>query len=375
MTEANQPIVIDNGSSAIKTGFAGSDKPRVVLQSCIGRVKHTRVMPGGALEESDVYMGSKVVDHRGALILDYMMDHGMVRNWNDMEKLWSYIYSKDNLNAVSEEHAVLLTEAPLNPYSFRQKSSEIFFEGLNVPALYFGVQAILSLYASGRTTGVVLDIGAGVTQVVPVYEGLAIPNAVNRVDLGGDDINNYLQILLRRNGHVFTTSSEMEIVRQIKEKCCLVSFNPHEQELNTINIPYHLPDGQVINLSSETFRAPEILFKPDIIGSEYRGAHDSLVKSIMKTDIDLRKILFSQIVLAGGSTLFQGFGDRLLSEIRKHSSSPKDTKIRIAAPPERIYSTWIGGSILASLSTFKNMWVSKADYLEHGSNIFYQAKF
>ena len=97
--------------------------------------------------------------------------------------------------------------------------------------------------------------------------------------------------------------------------------------------------------------------------------HDCLVSSIMQADMDLRRVLFSQIVLAGGSTMFSGFGDRLLNEIRRHPMSPKDMKIRIAAPPERLYSTWIGGSILASLSTFKSMWITKAEYLEHGSKI------
>lgn len=302
--------------------------------------------------------------------MSYAMENGIVQNWGDMEKIWSFIYSRDNLNVVSEDHAVLLTEAPLNPFSNREKAAEIFFEALNVPALFCSIQAILSLYASGRTTGVVLDSGDGVTHVVPVYEGFALPHAVKRMDIAGRSITNYLQILLRRSGRVFTTSSELEVVRQLKENCCVVAFNPTEQE-KQVNapFPYQLPDGTMVNLGPETFRAPEVLFQPELIGSECRGVHDCLVTSIMQTDMDLRKTLFSQIVLAGGSTMFPGFGDRLLNEVRKHSLSPKDMKIRIAAPPERLFSTWIGGSILASLSTFKSMWISKADYQEHGSRI------
>lgn len=370
MAEANQPIVIDNGSGVLKAGFAGADKPRIVFRSCIGRTKHERVMPGGALEGSDLFIGSKVEEHRGALKLSYAMENGIVQNWADMEKIWTYVYNRDNLNVMSEDHAVLLTEAPLNPFSNREKAAEIFFEALNVPALFCSIQAILSLYASGRTTGVVLDSGDGVTHVVPVYEGFALPHAVKRMDIAGRSITNYLQILLRRSGRVFATSSELEVVRQIKENCCVVAFNPAEQEKQTNDaFPYTLPDGSIVDLGPETFRAPEVLFQPELIGSEHRGVHDCLVSSIMQADIDLRKVLFSQVVLAGGSTMFPGFGDRLLNEVRKHSLSPKDTKIRIAAPPERLFSTWIGGSILASLSTFKSMWISKADYLEHGSRI------
>ncbi|CAE7496488.1 ACTR1A [Symbiodinium microadriaticum] len=122
-------------------------------------------------------------------------------------------------------------------------------------------------------------------------------------------------------------------------------------------------------MGAEAFRAPEILFQPDLIGSESRGVHDCLVKAVMKSDLDLRRTLLSQMVLSGGSTLFAGFGDRLLNEVRKHPLLPKDTKIRIAAPPERLYSTWIGGSILASLATFKSMWVSKQDYQENGASV------
>ena len=121
------------------------------------------------------------------------------------------------------------------------------------------------------------------------------------------------------------------------------------------------------------FRAPEVLFRPDLIGEEYEGLHEVLVYSIQKSDMDLRKVLFSNIVLSGGSTLFKGFGDRLLSEVKK--LAPKDIKIRISAPQERLYSTWIGGSILASLDTFKKMWVSKREYDEEGLRAIHRKTF
>ena len=168
---SNQPVVIDNGSGLIKTGFAGGNVPRATFRSCVGRLKHSRAMPGGVFQGLDYCIGAKAEEHRGALTLTYPMEHGVVHDWNDMEKLWQYVYSKDNLSVNSEDHAVLLTEAPLNPYSNREKSAELFFENFNVPALYLAIQAILSLYASGRTTGVVLDCGDGVTHAVPVYEG------------------------------------------------------------------------------------------------------------------------------------------------------------------------------------------------------------
>ena len=265
-----------------------------------------------------------------------------------------------------EDHPVLLTEAPLNPRRNRDQTAELFFETFRSPALFFAPPSVLSLYASGRTTGVVLDIGDGSMHCVPVYEGHALPHSVTRSDIGGRDVTRQLQLLLRRSGMNFTTTAEAEMVKTMKEEACFVAStgatnDASEKEAKT---QYQLPDGQAITLASERYQAPEVLFNPSVIGSEEAGAADVLVNSIMKSDIDLRSTMFSQIVLAGGSTLFQGFGDRMLYDVR--SRSPAHTRIRISAPPERIYSSYVGGSILASLATFKSMWVTRAEYEEHG---------
>ncbi|KAE8994375.1 Alpha-centractin [Phytophthora rubi] len=390
----NQPLVIDNGSGLMKAGFAGGETPQVVFPSFVGSTKHTRMMPGGAYEGGDVFVGNRVQHHRGLFKIQYAMEHGVVTDWNSMHRIWQHVYSKDMLNVQSEDHPVLLTEAPLNPVANRQRAGEVFFEAFNVPSLFVSPQAVLSLYASGRTTGVVLDVGDGVAHVVPVYEGFTLPHAITRMDIAGRDVTRHLQLLLRRAGYNFQTSAEREVVREIKEKLCYVAFNPTKEEqleaeksalavkdmLSAKTKPssasgddtsaYYLPDGTLLNIGPEKFRAPEVLFRPEIIGSEARGVHECLVQAIMKSDLDLRKTLFSQIILSGGSTLFPGFGDRLLAEVRK--KAPKDIKIRISAPPTRIYSTWIGGSILASLATFKNMWITKSEYEEYGASILHR---
>ncbi|KDO22129.1 hypothetical protein SPRG_10947 [Saprolegnia parasitica CBS 223.65] len=379
MAEYNQPVVVDNGSGILKAGFAGGELPQAVFPSYVGTTKHLRMMAGGAYESGDTFVGSRVQQHRGLFTIKYAMEHGIVTDWDRMQRIWEHMYSKDMLNITSEEHPVLLTEAPLNPAANRVKAAEVFFESFNAPAFFVSPQAVLSLYASGRTTGVVLDVGDGVTHVVPVYESFTLPHAITRMDVAGRDVTNYLQLLCRRAGYVFQTSAELEIVKEIKEKLCYVAFNPAKEEqlahaagdtpssAAQASSEYRLPDGSVLNLGPEKFRAPEILFRPDLIGSEYTGVQDCLVHAILRSDMDLRKTLFSQIVLSGGSTLFPGFGDRLLSEVRK--KAPKDIKIRISAPPARQYSTWIGGSILASLATFKTMWITKAEYEEHGASI------
>lgn len=318
--------------------------------------------------EGEQFIGRKAQELRGLLKIKYPMEHGIVTDWEDMEKIWSHVYT-DELKALSEEHPVLLTEAPLNPRQNRDTAAQIFFETFNVPALFTSVQAVLSLYSSGRTTGLVLDSGDGVTHAVPVYEGFSMPHAIRRVDVAGRDVTHNLQMLLRRSGLNLTTSAELEVVRTIKEKCCYVALNPLKEEKeaasrgdNARKEEFKLPDGNTIRLGPERFRAPEILFNPELVGLEDAGVHQVVVDSINRSDLDLRKALFGNIILSGGSTLTKGFGDRLLADVKRLAL--KDVKIKIYAPPERKYSTWIGGSILAGLSTFKKMWISAEAFAE-----------
>lgn len=377
----NQPIVIDTGTASTKAGFAGGSKPKVVVGTKVGRAKHMRIMPGGALEQeqqgpNSVFVGHRLDEHRGAFILDYPMDKGYVVDggWDSIERIWEHVYSKPNLNAKMDEHPVLLTEAPLNPRHNRERTAEIFFETQRAPALFFSPPAVLSLYASGRTTGVVMDVGEGVTHCVPVYEGHALPHSISRSDVAGRDVTKHMQLLLRRSGLAFTTTAESDLVKTMKEEACYVALNPEkaesERDQGSAKAEYQLPDGETVALSAERYRAPEVMFNPTLIGSEEVGVADALVNSIMKSDLDLRPTLFSQIVLSGGSTLTPGFGDRLLSEVRVRA--PSHTRIRISAPPERIHSAWVGGSILASLATFKNMWVTRAEFEEYGSSILHR---
>eukprot|EP00920_Eleutheroschizon_duboscqi_P041928 GHVT01100604.1.p1 GENE.GHVT01100604.1~~GHVT01100604.1.p1 ORF type:complete len:313 (+),score=26.92 GHVT01100604.1:364-1302(+) len=238
------------------------------------------------------------------------MAHGIVTDWHDIELLWESIFPL--LKANSQEHPTLLTEAPLNPRSHRERAAELFFEAFGVPALHFATQAVLSLYASGRTTGVVLDSGDGVSHVVCVYEGFAIPHAVMRSDVAGRDVTEHLALLLRKAGYIFHTSAEMEVVKSIKEKTCYMSFNPQAEDARTAgdsigDLATHLlPDGSLISVGTERYRAPELLFNPTLVGLEYLGLHELLVSAIQRADLDLRRELFASIVLAGGSTLFKG---------------------------------------------------------------------
>ena len=375
MDEEVTAVVIDNGSGTCKAGFAGDDAPRSVFSTVVGRPKVPGIMVG--LDQKEVYVGEEAQQKRGVLKIEQPIEHGIVSNWDDMEKVWHHtLYSE--LRVAPEEHPILMTEASLNPKQNRERMTQIMFEVFNVPCLYVNVQAVLALYSSGRTTGIVLDSGEGISHTVPIYEGYAIPHAIQKILLAGADLTAYLREILKDRGLSFTTPAELEIVRDIKETMTVVVSDYQEamkdaEESHACEKNYELPDGRKILIGNERFRCPEILFQPSLAGHDLEGVHKYCFDSVMKCDNDVRKDLFANIILSGGSTLFEAMGERLWQEIK--TLTPSNGRIKVLAPPERLYSVWLGGSILASLSTFQTMWITKQEYDENGPNIIHRKCF
>ena len=272
-----------------------------------------------------------------------------------------------------EDYPLFLTECPLNARVGREKTTQVMFETFFVPAMYIAIQAVLALYASGLTTGFVLDSGHSDTSTLPVYEGCGIKHAIyRRLNLDGETLTYYLMQILTNRGYSFASSAYREIARDIKEKLCYVAED-FQQEMDisavssNVEKSYVLPDGQVVTIGNERFRCPEALFQPQFIGMESSGIHEATYDAIMKCDVDIHKELFGNIILSGGTTMLPGIADRMQKEIS--TLAPPSMKINVTAPPQRRYSVWIGGSILASLSTFEQMWISKEEYEEFGPSI------
>jgi len=269
----------------------------------------------------------------------------------------------------------------LNPKANRERVTQIMFETFEVPAMYLAIQAVLSLYASGRTTGIVIDSGDDVSRTVPIFEGYALPHAILCLGLGGRDLTEYMRKLLLERGYPFSTTGggNFEIVRDVKEKVSYVAldFDAEMQaaaESSDKEKTYELPDGSTIAVGSERFRCPEALFQPSLLGKEATGIHDLTFESIMKCDVDLPpRRLYGNVVLSGGSTLFSGFGERLTKELK--ALAPSSMEIEVVAPPEHGYSAWLGASKLSLLSSFQQMWVTKGEYNESGPTIVHRKCF
>merc|ERR1712098_42916 len=293
MADEIAALVVDNGSGMMKAGGAGDEAPRAVFPSIVGRPKNVSVMVG--MDQKDHFVGTEADQKRGMLKLTYPVEHGIVSDWDDMEKIWHHTFYNE-LRVSPEEHPSLLTEAPMNPKANREKMTQIIFETFSAPAFYVQIQAVLSLYASGRTTGIVFDSGDGVSHTVPIYEGYTLPHAIQRIDLAGRDLTDWMVKILMEKGYSFTTTAEKEIVKNIKETHSFVALD-YDKALEEVKNStehqkdYELPDGQVIQIDSERFRCPEVLFKPNFIGKEFAGIHRQVYDSIMTSDIDIRRDL------------------------------------------------------------------------------------
>jgi actin beta/gamma 1 len=294
-----------------------------------------------------------------------------------MERIWHHAFYNE-LKVLPEEHPVLLTEAPLNPKANRERMTQIMFETFNVPAMYVNIQAVLSLYAAGRSSGCAVDSGDSVSHVVPVSNGYGVPHAIMRLHLAGHDLTDYLMKILTERGYSLSSSAdpnetEREVARKMKEEFAFVALD-FDLEMKTaaessaaLEKSYELPDGNVIVIGNERFRCPEVLFQPSFIGKEALGIHDCTFQAITKCDASIHNDLYGSIVLSGGTTMLPGIGERMTKEIT--ALAPPTMKINVVAIPERKFSAWIGGSIVSSLHTFQQMWISKAEYDESGPSV------
>ena len=286
--------------------------------------------------------------------------------------MWDHIFKK--MEVASEECPVFLTESPFNSISNREKTTEIMFEKFSTPSLFMANEVVLSLHAAGLTTGVVFSSGDSLSYIVPIHEGKPLPHARIRLNYAGRQLTKFMMSMLNRSGYKFSVT-QRKGVREVKEKLCYVALDFQGTAASDSNQEksYKLPNGTLITINHERFKCPEALFQPNLMGNDYTniaGVHQEIYNSVMKCDEEIRKDLFAHTVLSGGSTMFSGIADRLQNEVS--GLVPDGTKVKVIAPSERQHSAWSGGSVLASLSTYRQQWISKQEYDESGSSIIHR---
>ncbi|KAI0295373.1 Actin/actin-like protein [Multifurca ochricompacta] len=350
------PLVVDNGTGFVKVGYAGSNFPEHVFPSVIGRpILRAEERVGDAIIK-DIMVGDEAAAVRNYLQITQPMEHG--------------IRTED-----------LVTEPPMNPRANRQKMCQVMFEEYGFQGVYVAIQAVLTLYAQGLTTGVVVDSGDGVTHIVPVYDGFALPHLTRRLDIAGRDVTRYLIKLLLMRGYAFNRTADFETVREIKEKLCYVSYDLDmdtrlSEETTTLVESYTLPDGRVIKVGSERFEAPECMFQPHLVDIEQPGVAEMLFETIQNAAVDIRSELYKHIVLSGGSSMYPGLPSRLEKEMKQlyltrvlngDPSRLNKFKIRIEDPPRRKHMVFLGGAVLADIMKGREeFWISREEWYEQG---------
>merc|ERR1711907_630898 len=317
-------IVIDNGSGMMKAGCSGEDAPKVTFSSVVGYPKQKTALVG---TDKDYYIGEEAQQKRGILILKYPLEHGIVQNWEDMEKVWKHTFDNELRMVVGDENegdedctGVLLTEAPMNPKENRERMTQIMFETFTARRFYMGIQ---------------------------------------RINLAGRDLTDYICKILQESKITLTTTAERESAKKIKEDLCYCSmgFATDVENFAGKEKQFEMPDGTVVTVHNQMIRCPELMFKPSLDGKEMMGLHELTKKTVNDCDLDVRKDLLGNVVMSGGTTMFPNMPERLQAELQ--GLVPEATKCKVIAPPERMISVWIGGSILASLSTISRMWINR----------------
>ena len=367
--ESKPHIIIDNGSNYCKAGFSGKDGPKAVFPTNVGYPIYPKI--GG---DKTILVGEDAYAKKSILKLNFPIIRGFINNWDEMEIIWSHIFTNE-LKVDPTEYNVMLTQTPMNPKENNEKMAQIMFEKFNVPGLYLAQQAVLSLYTASKFSGIVAELGDGVTQFVPIFDGYSLPHAIICLDLAGSDITEYMLKLLKENGQIFSTNNEKILVSDIKEKVCSVALD-FKKELKYLEpFYYKLPDDTEVIIKDQRIRCPEALFKPYLINKTCYGIGITCNDSILKCDIDVRKDLYNGIVLSGGNSMFNGLPERFAKEIKSLASEYMKEEVKVIASPERKFGVWIGGSILSSISTFESMWITKKEYEESGATIVHSRCF
>ncbi|OIR58743.1 MAG: actin-related protein 3 [Amphiamblys sp. WSBS2006] len=378
-----QTVVIDNGTGYTKMGYAGGEVPLFTIPTVLAY----RSGLGGAIAD-DFVIGSDALSVSARThAISYPVRNGQIQSWDIIERYWEKCFF-EYLRSDTEDAYVLLTEPPYNTPENRETTAEIMFETFDVSGIYIGVQAVFSLIAAwsgagkGRLTGTVVDSGDGVTHVVPVVDGYVVESAIQSVPVAGREATLFVQQLLRERG----VDAPLELARSVKEHETYVcgsvldefgKYESHREMFRTATV-----GGRTLELGYEQFMAAEAVLNPEIRQKTPMLSLAEVVdQAVQKCPIDTRRVLYGNIVLSGGTTMFRGFRERLEKEVDKivqgrlSSTAEIDpVEVRIAPSANQKHGVWSGASLFGSMDVFPSYCTTREEYKEHGAGVCRQSK-
>jgi len=386
--DEGQAVILDHGSSACKAGFSRDGEPRVELSALTAFPKARPAeerqasrggdqswpkggwRPGGGHLQGAVANSAEWDDLLASGVADVRrpIQNGVVTDWLSLEAIWQRAFAE--LGVPDGGRPVLVTEPPLASRADREQMAQILFESLDATAVHVAVSGTLPLYGMGSRTGLVVEVGDGVAQTVPIFEEFVNPRGVQRWNFGGRDLTEYLERLLRERFCSLDAGSGWRAATAIKEQHCYVAQN-YAAEMSAassntdLERRYQLPDGShVMSVYAERFQCPEVLFSPRIVGRDCPGIHQLAVQGVKQCDYDVQKGLLSNIVLSGGSMMFPGMCQRMQKELSKLVPPSMMVKLSLAESPRN--AAFVGGSILAAIQDVQRSWVTREQYEEEG---------
>ncbi len=357
----------------MKAGYSGEEAPKVMFPTMVGKTKVEGIYVGDEKKESII--GSEAEKKFGILDISYPIQGGVVSNWDEMERIWANTFYAE-LKISPEEHNILLTEAPFTSRKNREKTLEMMFDTFNCASIYIEAQSVLAAYSVGKSTGLSIDCGHSFLSFSSVYEGFLQKDTVKHIPIAGKEINDILVNLLINNGQVIESKMQKQSISKAKEMYCYFAenFEQEEKEFKEIEKEWELPDKRKIKLGKERFQSPEILFNPTKYGFDYPSFKELFQQAIKSIDMDLRKEMLANIIFNGGTTLTKGFKNRVEIEVEEATKEYTDKK-KVHTYPEAQYMSWIGGSILTSLTNFEKLWITKTEYKEQGASVVHKKCF
>jgi actin len=354
--ESSVSLILDTGSWMCKGGLSTEDFPRVSTPTVASKYKTINKD-----NQSVLYFGKEAIEKQNTLGLQNIINDGLIDDWELMESFWQNMISTHFAQNLAER-PVLTSFYPNTNKFTKEKTTQIFFEVFNVPLYFTASNPLLVLYSSGRVHGLVVDCGHSITSSVPIIDGTPLYHCQSTMKFGGKSITDFL-------GR--TTNLGNELARDIKEKYCRVSFD-YEREISEMRDSdganlITLPDGSAFDLKTNNIRATEGIFQPELIDCTNAGLQDLVYDSLMKTELEARAELTSNVILAGGNANFPNFNDRLQRELLMRE--PSYSKVKCLNVTDKINSAWFGGAIVSSLGSFQPMWVTRAEYEECGPAI------